>query len=115
MVPQSPNVAITLADQRMASEDYQPISPRMRLLIVVLALSTAGTVMYSVLERPGLHLTRPVQIGADGRRLPPPRNDEPPRCSDGQNDGCVGGQAQVILVAPTATATLPSTTAPLKR
>lgn len=67
--------------------EFNPITPRRRLLIVVLALSTAGLVMYSVLERPGLHLTRPKPVEAAA-------------CVKGQQTGCVGGQADVIMVAP---------------
>lgn len=70
-------------------EEFNPITPRRRLLIVVLALSTAGLVMYSVLERPGLHLTRPKPV-------------EPARCAKGQQTGCVGGQVDVIMAAPAA-------------
>lgn len=72
-------------------DEFNPITPRRRLLIVVLALSTAGLVMYSVLERPGLHLTRPKPV-------------EPTLCAKGQQTHCVGGQADVIMVAPPAAA-----------
>ncbi len=95
-----PSTPAKPSDPRLIPDDYKPITPLRRLLIVVLALGTAGTVMYSVLERPGLHLTREVLLGSDGRPLPPARNDEPPRCTRVQKTNCVGGEAQVIMVAP---------------
>ncbi len=116
----NPNPApASLFDSRLKPDDFKPISPRRRLLIVVLSLATAGTVMYSVLERPGLHLTRQVLLGPDGRKLPPVHEDEPPRCSSSQQMDCVGGQAQVIMVAPGAQAgsgaASPSTSPPAGR
>ncbi|MEO5733758.1 MAG: hypothetical protein ABIN96_10435 [Rubrivivax sp.] len=97
---QHPPTSGNPSDPRLIPDEFKPISPRRRLLIVVLALATAGTVMYSVLERPGLHLTRQVTIGPDGRSMPVARSDEPPRCSTAQQTDCVGGEARVIMVAP---------------
>ncbi|MDQ2780841.1 MAG: hypothetical protein M3Y32_14930 [Pseudomonadota bacterium] len=82
-------MAVSPDHKPLRVDKFNPITPRRRLLIVVLALSTAGLLMYSVLERPGLHLTRPIPL-------------EPARCAKGQQIGCVGGQVDVIVVAPTA-------------
>ena len=73
----------------MVDEEYRPQSFRRRVLIVVLALSTAFTVLWMLSERPG----GPKWKGK------PPRADAP-RCATGQTRDCVGGQADVIIVSP---------------
>ena len=73
----------------MADEEYRPLSLRRRVLIVVLAISTAITLMWMLSERPG----GPQWKGK------PPRADAP-RCASGQTRDCVGGQADVIAVPP---------------
>ena len=77
----------------MADDEYRPLSLRRRLLIVVLALTTAFTVLWMLLERPG----GPKWKGK------PPRADAP-RCAPGQTRDCVGGQADLIMVSPAPTA-----------
>ena len=74
-------------------EDFPANTWRRRLLILVLAVGTAGTVLVYVLRAPP----------GVPRRMPAaeaPAPDAPP-CSAGQTTGCVGGMAQVI-VAPGA-------------
>ena len=75
----------------MADEEYRPQSLRRRVLIVVLALSTAFTVLWMLSERPG----GPKWKGK------PPRADAP-RCAAGQTRDCVGGQADVIMLSPSS-------------
>lgn len=67
-------------------DDYRPTSGRRRLLIALLAVATATTLMWMMLERVG---APPVQ-----RVLPEDR----PRCAEGQTEGCVGGRAEVLVV-----------------
>lgn len=62
---------------------YRPLTGRRRLLILLLAVTTALTVMYSVLERPG---------APEIHRVPAP---EPARCA-GEDTRCVGGRADII-------------------
>lgn len=67
-------------------DDYRPTSGRRRLLIALLAVATATTLMWMMLERVG---APPVQ-----RVLPEDR----PRCAEGQTEACVGGRAEVLVV-----------------
>jgi hypothetical protein len=74
-------------------DSYQPIPKRRRWLILVLAISTAITIVWMMLER----------IGAPPlRRIATPDAAAP--CAAGQSTGCVGGTASVIMVAPPASA-----------
>lgn len=73
-------------------QDYPRPSGRRRLLVALLAVSTAVTVMYLVLEKPG------------GPKAPPRAAAGPAVCAAGQTSGCVGGLAQVLPAAPPATA-----------
>ena len=68
-------------------EDFPHLAWRRRLWVLGLALATAAVVMGSVLAPPGASKTK---------RLPAP---DPARCANGQDTGCVGGTATVI-VAP---------------
>jgi hypothetical protein len=69
---------------------YRPLSTRRRVLILLLAVSTAIAVALTLLYPPG---------GAQRKRPPAPR---PADCSPGQDAGCVGGKADVIVVVPAA-------------
>jgi hypothetical protein len=72
-----------------ADESYRPLPLRRQLLIVVLAVATAFTVLWMLLERPGApHLKRL------DREV----------CSKGQTADCVGGKADVIVLPPAAAA-----------
>lgn len=71
-----------------SASDYCPISPRRRVLIVLLAVATAVTVMWMLLERPGAVMP------------PRPAAPTPRPCLDGQGIGCVGGRMEVLRAAP---------------
>lgn len=73
---------------RAQDQDYPRPSGRRRLLVALLAVSTAVTVMYLVLEKPG------------GPKAPPRAAAGPAVCTAGQTSGCVGGLAQVLPAAP---------------
>jgi hypothetical protein len=77
------------------TDRYQPLSVKMRVFVVVLALVTAATVLLSMVFRLG-------------SPPPPPRAVAPDaaRCAPGQTTGCVGGTAAVIA--------LPASAAPAK-
>lgn len=78
-------------------DPYRPTSRRRRVLIGLLAVATAATLVWTMLERVG---APPVQ-----RVLPEDR----PRCAEGQTEGCVGGRAQVlVLPAPAPPASAPT-------
>ncbi len=68
-----------------SNDDYPRPTARRRLLIAGLAVSTAITVGWLLLERPGAPgLKRP--IAADAAR-----------CAPGQDSRCLGGKAEVIV------------------
>jgi len=69
----------------LEADPYRPVSRRRRLLIGLLAVATAITVVLMLLYPPG---------GIKRHRPPVPV------CSDGQGEGCVGGRAEVINLAP---------------
>jgi hypothetical protein len=72
----------------VAREDGFPATPlRRRLLIAGLAVATAVTLILMMLER----------VGAPPLPRPPPVPDAT-RCAEGQDRGCLGGRAEVILV-----------------
>ena len=77
---------------------YKPLSGRRRLWVVLLAIGTAVTLMYSLLERPGAPVIH---------RIAAP---EPARCA-GEDTGCVGGRADVILT-PAVPASAAAASAP---
>lgn len=66
--------------------DYRPLSRRRRLLVVLLAVCTAVTIVLLMLDPPG---------GVQRKRQVLPA----PLCQPGQDQGCVGGMAQVIVPA----------------
>lgn len=68
-------------------DEYRPLSRRRRLLIVLLAVSTAVTVVLLLLDPPGGVQRKRQVLSA-------------PLCQPGQDQGCVGGKAQVIVPAP---------------
>lgn len=76
-------------------DPYRPTSARRRVLIAVLAVATATTLIWMMLERVG---APPVQ-----RVLP----DDRPRCAAGQTEGCVGGRAEVLVLPAPASAAAP--------
>lgn len=76
-------------------EHYQPLSRRRRLLIVLLAISTAITVAWMLLERPGA----PTLV-----RVVPARGGASAPVCGSETPNCVGGKAQVIVVPPAAPA-----------
>jgi hypothetical protein len=79
------------ADPGPQVDPYRPTNRRRRVLIGLLAVATASTVMWLVLEKPG---------------APPPRpRVEPAPCAPGQTEGCVGGKAHVIVVPAAASST----------
>ena len=65
--------------------DYRPLTLRRRLLVLVLGISTALTVAWMLLERPG---------GLHG----PKSKVEAPTCLNGQTTECVGGKVDVLVV-----------------
>lgn len=69
-------------------EKFPSTTRRRRLLMLALAVATAGAVLYGVLERPG---------GLHGPKAAPAG---PPLCSSGQTRDCVGGQVDVIQAPP---------------
>ena len=68
-----------------AGKSYNPVSPRLRVLIAVLAVTTALGVTWILFERPG---------GMQWKGKPPPADKA--RCSEGQTHDCVGGLVGVI-------------------
>ena len=70
-----------------ANDSYSPISGRRKLLILLLGVSTALGLIYMMLNRTG---------------APPLKRVDSARCAPGQSTDCVGGRAQVIVVAPAA-------------
>jgi hypothetical protein len=82
----------------VAREDDFPATPlRRRLLIAGLAMATAVTLILMMLER----------VGAPPLPRPPPAPDAA-RCAEGQDRGCLGGRAEVILVPALSTASAPA-------
>lgn len=79
---------------RRDPDRYRPTPRRTLALIAVLAAVTAAAVMLAVLDAGGR--------AERARRAPP----EPPRCAQGQLDGCVGGRLAVQVV-PAAAASAP--------
>lgn len=83
---------------------YKPVKfPRLplrrRLMIAALAVATAVTVSVMMLKQPaGTH-----------RGQPPPQvlPADTARCTGAQTEGCLGGKAGVILLAPEPIASAP--------
>jgi hypothetical protein len=85
----------------VAREDDFPATPlRRRLLIAGLAVATAVTLILMMLER----------VGAPPLPPPPPLPDAE-RCAEGQDRGCLGGRAEVILVPTLPPASVPASAA----
>jgi hypothetical protein len=78
----------------MKADDYRPVSRKRRLLIALLAVATAVTIVLTLVSPPA------------GSRGPHPLAQMPDAaaCGPGQTTDCVGGRADVFLVAPTAVA-----------
>lgn len=65
---------------------YRPLNWRRRLLLVALAVATAGVGVTVLLTRPGgVH------------RPPPGHGPDHARCGAGQTQDCVGGTSAVIV------------------
>lgn len=82
-------------------DKFRPTSRRQRLVILAVAVGTVLLLWFLLIWRPGGHY--PVYPIA-----------EQPACKPGQTTGCVGGQANVMLipaqpasVAPAGTASAP--------
>ena len=78
---------------KVNEDDYLAPSWRKRALILLLAVSTALTIVYVLLIPP-----TPVP------RVAPKPPADVARCAPGQTQGCVGGTAGVIVVAKPAPA-----------
>jgi hypothetical protein len=81
---------------------YDPLTrSQRRLWVPALGLATSLFILYMMFERPG---APPPELGL----LPPlPAAAAPApaaRCAPGQTSGCVGGRAEVLLIAPAAPA-----------
>jgi hypothetical protein len=78
--------------RRPKSPDELPAMPlRRRVLIFVLAVATAATIVWLLLNRPG-----------DPKRDMPRVVRERVPCAAGQSRDCVGGKADVIVVPASA-------------
>lgn len=75
--------------RRRPKNDFRPTRPRTRLLIALLAVATAGMVMWAVMD-PLARLDRMNRPPADR-----------PACAPGQLDDCAGGKVTVIVVPAT--------------
>jgi hypothetical protein len=74
----------------MKAERYRPLSRRQAWWIAVAAVTTAVTIVLTMLAPPGgLQRTRRLPAG-------------PPACAEGQLSGCVGGKVDVIVPAASA-------------
>lgn len=82
------------ADAEPDVDRYQPIPPRRRWLIVALAIATAVTIVWLMLER----------VGAPPLKRPVTPDAAP--CTEGRTTDCVGGTARVIVVPPPAAVTV---------
>jgi hypothetical protein len=71
------------------AERYRPLNRRRRLLLALLAIAVAITGVLTLLD--------PLGGVQRKRRLPQP-------CSAGQQEGCVGGKSEVLIVGPAASA-----------
>lgn len=69
---------------------YRPLNARRRWLLGGLAVATACAVVATLLSPPG-GVKRVRHLPADT-----------PACAAGQDSGCAGGKAEVIVVAPVA-------------
>jgi hypothetical protein len=76
---------------------YRPVSRRRRLLILLLAVGTAVIIVTTMLD-PMARLKDSQQKAASAAAAQ--RAATPPRCVAGQETGCLGGKAEVILLAP---------------
>ncbi|MCU0921418.1 MAG: hypothetical protein MUF16_13975 [Burkholderiaceae bacterium] len=99
----------------MAREDDFPATPlRRRLLIAGLAVATAVTLILMMLERVGAPPLPPPPPLPDAERCPlppPPPLPDAERCAEGQDRGCLGGRAEVILVPTLPPASVPASAA----
>jgi hypothetical protein len=67
------------------NDDYRPTSRRQRLVIIALTVATVVVLWLVLLLRPGF-------------RVEPIPGTERAPCPPGQTTGCVGGQADVLLI-----------------
>jgi len=79
------------------SDDFPTTPLRRRLLVAMLAVATAATLIWMMLER----------VGAP--EIPrSPAAAGPAVCAEGQLKDCVGGKADVIFVPASAAASAPA-------
>jgi hypothetical protein len=78
-------------------QDFPAPTRRRRLLVALLAVSTALTMGWLMIYR----------VGAP-QRVPPPPPADAARCKTGQLDACVGGRALVISMPPPVSASAPA-------
>jgi hypothetical protein len=74
----------------MSEDSYRPVSRKRRLLIALLAVSTAVTIVLTLVSPPA---------GSKGPNAAAQTPDAP-ACGPGQTTDCVGGRADVFLVSP---------------
>lgn len=89
------------AARGLAAEPFQPTSLRRRLLIAGLALGMTLTL--------GLAMLTP--HAAAVRAALALKWAEPPRCAPGQLRGCVGGAMDIVVLPPSAPASMPAAAA----
>jgi hypothetical protein len=76
----------------MSDTGYRPTTRRQKLKLMALTVAAVTALWMVLLMRPGAHV----------REFPPSGTQRP--CAQGQTSGCVGGQADVLLLpaAPAA-------------
>jgi hypothetical protein len=79
---------------RPMPDEYRPTSRRQHLVIVAVTVATVVGLWLLLLYRPGGH----------------PRTYAPTACAAGQSRGCIGGQADVVLLSASAAAPATSAT-----
>jgi hypothetical protein len=83
----------------MSEDSYRPVSRKRRLLIALLAVSTAVTIVLTLVSPPA---------GSKGPHAAAQTPDAP-ACGPGQTTDCVGGRADVFLVSPAPASSPPAT------
>ena len=76
----------------MKEQGYRPVSRRQAVWIAVLAITTAVTIVLTMLAPPG-GVQRTRKLPADALR-----------CAEGQVSGCVGGKVDVLQPAASSPA-----------
>lgn len=73
------------------SDSYRPTTRRQRLRIAAVTVATVVALWMLLLLRPGAHVRQFPESAAAAASAPRP-------CAPGQTQGCVGGQANVMLL-----------------